>query len=64
MQANGLWRSEDWWAVCLGFFLIILVVVGFITDIPRLAKLTTNPFDALPFTTLLKCIGLWLGLPF
>ena len=62
MQANGLWRSEDWWAVWLGFFLITLAVVGLITGIPKLSKWTTNPFDALPFTTLVKFIGLWLGL--
>ena len=62
MPANSLLRSEDWWAVWFGFFLIVLATGGVITDIPKPAQWTTNPFEAFPSTTLLNVMVLWLGL--
>ena len=62
MPRNGLLRSEDWWAVWFGFFLICLATVGIITGIPKPGKWTTNPFDAVPPLTLFNLLILWLSL--
>ncbi|MDX1412334.1 MAG: putative sulfate exporter family transporter, partial [Nitrospirales bacterium] len=62
MPAQSLLRSEDWWAVWFGFFLIFLAILGLIDGIPKPAKWTTHPFDAFPSSTLFTIIVLWLGL--
>ncbi len=62
MQAQSLLRSEDWWAVWFGFFLIFLAIVGIIDGVPKPAKWTTHPFDAFPSSTLFTIMVLWLGL--
>ena len=62
MTASNLFRSEDWWAVWFGFFLLGLAIIGIIVGIPKPAKWTTNPFDAFPSPTLWATVALWMGL--
>ncbi len=40
-----LLTSEDWWAVWIGFILIIGAAAGWIGNVPKLGKWDTNPMD-------------------
>jgi len=43
---SSLWKNEDWWAVWIGFIIIIGTIIGVIPKIPKIGKWTGNPFDA------------------
>jgi len=48
-MSNGirsLWRNEDWWAVWIGFIIIIGALLKWIPKIPKIGKWTNNPLDA------------------
>ncbi len=42
---SDLYKNEDWWAVWLGFVVILGAVVGLIGKVPKLGKWTDNPLD-------------------
>lgn len=58
-----LFRTEDWWTVWLGAFLIVLASVGVITAVPRLKGWSTNIGDALPLDLIpgLLALGVFLA---
>ncbi|MFH1774180.1 MAG: putative sulfate exporter family transporter [Methanobacteriota archaeon] len=35
---SSLWKSEDWWAVWLGFFIMFLGIAGIVTKVPKVGK--------------------------
>ncbi|MEF9427031.1 MAG: putative sulfate exporter family transporter [Candidatus Mariimomonas ferrooxydans] len=37
---SNLWRSEDWWSVWLGFFILLMAVIGVAPHAPKLGKWT------------------------
>ncbi|MCB2213137.1 YeiH family protein [bacterium] len=49
VQHVNRWRelltSEDWWAVWIGFILIVGAAAGWIGKVPKLGKWDTNPLD-------------------
>lgn len=44
---SSLWKKEDWWAVWLGFFIIVIATLGFLTWIPKISIWTSNINDAI-----------------
>jgi uncharacterized integral membrane protein (TIGR00698 family) len=42
---RSLWKNEDWWAVWIGFIIIIGAILKVIPKIPRIGKWTDNPLD-------------------
>ncbi len=42
---SDLYKNEDWWAVWLGFVIILDAVVGLVGKVPMLGKWTDNPLD-------------------
>ncbi len=64
---SSLWRSEDWWAVWIGFLLILASLTRVITEVPKIGRWTDDPLTALGIgsgegTILLPLLGLMLGL--
>ena len=43
---SDLWRLEDWWAVWLGFILLVAVVIGAIDTVPKVGGWTGSPLGA------------------
>jgi len=43
---SALWKDEDWWAVWIGFIIIIVSIAQIVPKIPKLAKWTGSPLDA------------------
>lgn len=41
-----LWKEEDWWAVWLGFIIIIGALLEIVPKIPKVGKWTDNPINA------------------
>jgi uncharacterized membrane protein YadS len=37
---SNLWKSEDWWSVWIGFFIILLTIIGVAPHAPKLGKWT------------------------
>ncbi len=37
---SNLWRSEDWWSVWIGFFILLLAIIGWAPHAPKLGKWT------------------------
>ena len=38
---SSLWKKEDWWAVWVGFFILLLGIAGWLPPLPSFAKWTT-----------------------
>ena len=58
---NELVESEDWWAVWIGFFLLILVFTGLVTLVPAIPKWTA-PLDGLSRALWFPLLFLMVGL--
>ncbi|MEE9442295.1 MAG: putative sulfate exporter family transporter [candidate division Zixibacteria bacterium] len=43
---DDVWKNEDWWAVWIGFAIIIAALLRWIPDIPKIGKWSTSPLDA------------------
>jgi uncharacterized integral membrane protein (TIGR00698 family) len=43
---SSLWKNEDWWAVWIGFIIIIGSLLKLIPKIPKLSKWSQSPLDA------------------
>jgi len=43
---SSLWKEEDWWAIWVGFIIIIGALSGLLTKIPKIGKWSGNPIDA------------------
>ncbi|MCB2199371.1 YeiH family protein [bacterium] len=43
---SPLLHSEDWWAVWIGFAVLIAAAFGLVRQVPKLQKWTTSPLDA------------------
>jgi uncharacterized integral membrane protein (TIGR00698 family) len=43
---RSLWKSEDWWAVWIGFIIIFGSIAKLIPKIPKIGKWTGNPLNA------------------
>jgi uncharacterized integral membrane protein (TIGR00698 family) len=68
---SSLWKEEDWWAVWFGFIIIVATLAGIVPRVPKLARWTSNPLDALllvkdsvvtgnvviPLAVLMVCLG-------
>ncbi|ACB84680.1 YeiH family protein [Natranaerobius thermophilus] len=55
-------RKDDWWAVWLGLFLILITGLGLLTEIPGLEEWTHNPLNSLSLSTVLELTVLGTGL--
>ena len=42
---SSLWKSEDWWAVWIGFLIIIGSLLQWIPKIPKVGEWTGSPLD-------------------
>lgn len=51
-------RSEDWWTLWLGTFLLILACIGVITQVPRLPEWTNSFMDGLPAKVIPQLLAL------
>jgi len=70
---SSLWRKEDWWACWIGFFILLLAIVGILPHGPKIAKWTSLS-AAFPkgISTLWSTLGLfaftavltWIGVAF
>ncbi len=38
---SSLWRNEDWWSCWVGFFILLLAIVGVLPNTPKIAKWTS-----------------------
>lgn len=38
---SPIWKSEDWWACWIGFFIILLAILGILPAVPKIAKWTS-----------------------
>lgn len=56
-----LLQLEDWWAVWIGFFLLILVFAGLVTAVPGIAKWSSPP-EGFPRELWLALLLLMVGL--
>ncbi len=62
MAAKGsewstLWKTEDWWAVWMAFFILIIASLGILTVAPSLRTWIYDPFKALqPYDTVLPIL--------
>jgi len=43
---SSLWKNEDWWAVWIGFIIIIGALLKLTPRVPKIGKWTNNPLDA------------------
>src|SRR4030065_24590 len=45
---SSLWKKEDWWAVWVGFFILLLGIARWLPSLPQIAKWTdiTKSFPA------------------
>ena len=65
---SSLWRKEDWWACWIGWFILLLAIVGIIPDVPKFAKWTSlgqafgkGWFGSLIVTCIIMCILTLIG---
>ena len=47
---NALWKEEDWWAVWIGFIIIIAALLHWVPKVPKIAKWTNDPMAAFQIT--------------
>ncbi|MCA9415493.1 MAG: putative sulfate exporter family transporter, partial [Candidatus Omnitrophica bacterium] len=40
---SQLWQKEDWWAVWIGFFILLISAAGILTSAPKMGKWESNP---------------------
>lgn len=61
---STLWKTEDWWAVWMGFFILIICSLGIVTVSPRLRTWVYDPFKAMqPYDTVIPIlIGTLVGM--
>lgn len=38
---SSLWRKEDWWSCWIGFFILLLAIIGILPNTPKIAKWTS-----------------------
>jgi uncharacterized integral membrane protein (TIGR00698 family) len=43
---KALWKEEDWWAVWIGFTILIGALVRIVPSVPKIAKWTNDPLSA------------------
>ena len=43
---SALWKDEDWWAVWIGFIIIIAALLRIVPKVPKIAQWTDNPLIA------------------
>ncbi len=43
---NALWKEEDWWAVWIGFAIIIAALMQWVPAVPKIGKWTDDPMTA------------------
>jgi uncharacterized integral membrane protein (TIGR00698 family) len=46
---SSLWKAEDWWAVWIGFIIIIAALLNIVPKIPKVGRWIGNPIDAFMF---------------
>jgi len=68
---SSLWKNEDWWAVWVGFIIILLALVKIVPSVPKIGKWTDNPISVfmvvrdgvvtgnifIPLLALMVCLG-------
>ncbi len=60
---SSLWKTEDWWAVWVGFFILLaLGVGGLVKKLPAIGVWTTNPFVSIKASEIPLLIYLLIGL--
>lgn len=57
-----MWRSEDWWAVWLGFLLLAVFTSGLVVWLPKIIVWTTTPVSAVKAADAPYLVALALGL--
>lgn len=57
-----LFRQEDWWAIWLGAGFILVGLLGWVTQVPRLDSWGLNPFEAIPLDLVFGLLALMVGL--
>jgi uncharacterized membrane protein YadS len=57
---SSLWNKEDWWACWIGWFILILALMGILPGVPKLARWTSLG-QAFPQGAL-ATLGIFLGL--
>ncbi|MGB9623082.1 MAG: putative sulfate exporter family transporter, partial [Candidatus Bathyarchaeia archaeon] len=57
---SSLYKSEDWWAVWLGFALLGLSVANSLLWVPKIGKWDTNVFSSISVSTLTYFVALAL----
>ncbi|MFH1532419.1 MAG: putative sulfate exporter family transporter [Pseudomonadota bacterium] len=57
-----LYRIEDWWAVWFASLLVLGIIIGFITKVPKVGKWSSNPMDAFPSELFLPLVLLAVGI--
>ncbi len=69
---SQLWKKEDWWAVWIGFLILILASLGMVDSAPKLGKWVSNPLALVGYgsgtsvgeTLLPDILALFVGLSF
>ncbi|MBW2528220.1 MAG: putative sulfate exporter family transporter [Deltaproteobacteria bacterium] len=59
---ESLYRAEDWWAIWFAFLLLLGVIVGLITTVPKIGKWSSNPLSAFSAELALHLGALAVGL--
>jgi uncharacterized integral membrane protein (TIGR00698 family) len=68
---SSLWKNEDWWAVWLGFIIILVALAKIVPSVPKIGKWTDDPISAfmivedgivsgniyVPLLALMVCLG-------
>ena len=61
---SDLWKEEDWWAIWFASLMTIAVYIGFIRNVPKIAKWETNPLNAVPAEVIFPLLIMLLGIGF
>lgn len=61
---SSLWKKEDWWAVWMGGFILLIAAIGWLTVSPKIKKWEYNPISSIqPLDTIIPIlIGSLVGI--
>jgi uncharacterized membrane protein YadS len=67
---SSLWKKEDWWAVWIGFAILLAATTGMVSSAPKLSSWESNPLGLFEVakegepvrTVYLSTVMLWVGL--
>ncbi|MDI6655221.1 MAG: putative sulfate exporter family transporter [Candidatus Hydrothermarchaeota archaeon] len=60
---SSLWKSEDWWSVWVGFFILLVFgIAGLVKKVPKIGAWTTNPLVSIKAAEIPLLIYLMVGL--